>query len=78
MGSLSSSQETQVLGGPSTVARVTLRDFVGLEDSDASTLHAMMDFIFHSTLGNMDEAFKSIKLIKRYANGMCFVSQLTK
>ena len=48
------------------VTRVTLRDFVGLEQSDPSTLQAMVEFSYHSTVGDMDEAFKSIKLIKRY------------
>ena len=49
-----------------TVARMTLRDFIGLEQSDLSTLQAMVEFSYHSTVGNMDEAFKSIKHIKRY------------
>jgi len=49
------------------VARVTLRDFVGLEQSDLSTLQAMVEFSYHSTVGNMEEAFKSIKLIKRWS-----------
>jgi len=47
-----------------TVARASLRDFVGLEQSDLSTLQAMVEFSYHSTVGNMEEAFKSIKLIK--------------
>ena len=50
-----------------TVAKVTLRDFVGLEQSDLSTLQAMVEFSYHSTVGNMEEAFKSIKLIKRWS-----------
>ena len=45
---------------------MTMRDFEGLEDGDANTLNAMMQFSYHSTIGNMDEAFKAIKLIKRY------------
>jgi hypothetical protein len=51
---------------PSSVARETMRDFVGLEQSDADTLQAMLQFSYNSTVGNMDEAFKAIKLIKKY------------
>lgn len=50
----------------SVVARQTVRDFVGLEQGDARALQAMLSFSFNSTVGNMDEAFKAIKLIKRY------------
>ena len=42
-----------------------MKDYVGLETSEAATLKAMADFSFHSALGNMDEAFRAIKLIKR-------------
>ena len=42
------------------------RDFVGLEDAEASSKAAMMDFSFYLTLGDMDEAFKAIKVIKRF------------
>ena len=49
----------------SLVTRLTMRDFVGLELSDKNTQDAMMDFSFHLAIGNMDEAFKAIKLIKR-------------
>ena len=55
----------QSVAAPTSVARVTLRDFVGLEQGDVSTLHAMMEFSYYSTIGNMDEAFKAIKLIKK-------------
>lgn len=47
------------------IARRTMRDFVGLEESDKSTKDAMLNFSYYLTIGNMDEAFKSIKLIKR-------------
>ena len=49
-----------------TVARLTMKEYTGLETSDAATLRAMADFSFNSALGNMDEAFRAIKLIKRY------------
>ncbi|KFO34735.1 Intraflagellar transport protein 140 like protein [Fukomys damarensis] len=50
---------------PQMVARRPLRDFVGLEDCDKPTQDAMLNFSFFVTVGDMDEAFKSIKLIKR-------------
>ncbi|XP_070580461.1 intraflagellar transport protein 140 homolog isoform X2 [Ptychodera flava] len=46
------------------VARQVMRDFVGLEDGDKSARDAMMNFSYYLTIGNMDEAFKAIKLIK--------------
>ncbi|XP_051876987.1 intraflagellar transport protein 140 homolog isoform X1 [Pristis pectinata] len=49
---------------PQMVARRPLRDFVGLEDCDKTTRDAMLNFSFYLTIGDMDEAFKSIKLIK--------------
>lgn len=42
-----------------------MRDFVGLEDYDGQTKTAMINFSFFLTIGNMDEAFKAIKGIKR-------------
>ncbi|XP_040032624.2 intraflagellar transport protein 140 homolog [Gasterosteus aculeatus] len=49
------------------VSRRPLRDFVGLEDCDKATRDAMLNFSFYLTIGDMDEAFKSIKLIKSKA-----------
>ncbi|XP_054848420.1 intraflagellar transport protein 140 homolog [Eublepharis macularius] len=49
------------------VARRPMRDFIGLEDCDKATRDAMLNFSFCLTIGDMDEAFKSIKLIKREA-----------
>jgi intraflagellar transport protein 140 len=49
----------------------TMREFVGLESSaDASTREALINFSYYLTAGNMDEAFKAIKLIKRCACGV--------
>ena len=42
-----------------------MRDFVGLENSDKLTREAMLNFSFFLSIGNMDEAFKAIKTIKR-------------
>lgn len=44
-----------------------LSDFRGLEGADAVTKSAMMDFSYYLTLGNMDEAFKSVRAIKSTA-----------
>ena len=46
------------------VQRRIMRDFVGLENADKNARDAMMNFSFYLTIGNMDEAFKAIKLIK--------------
>ena len=46
-------------------SRRTMRDFLGLENADKSAYDAMMNFSYYLTIGNMDEAFKAIKLIKR-------------
>ena len=47
------------------VSRRLMRDFVGLENADKLVREAMMNFSYYLTIGNMDEAFKAIKLIKR-------------
>ncbi|CAL1531559.1 unnamed protein product [Lymnaea stagnalis] len=56
--------ETGAVTYPKRVARKIMRDYVGLENSDKGTRDAMMNFSFFLTVGNMDEAFKAIKLIK--------------
>ncbi|XP_041671340.1 intraflagellar transport protein 140 homolog [Cheilinus undulatus] len=52
---------------PNMVSRRALRDFVGLENCEKATRDAMLNFSFYLTIGDMDEAFKSIKLIKSKA-----------
>ncbi|KAM4716079.1 intraflagellar transport protein 140 homolog isoform 1-T3 [Anableps anableps] len=52
---------------PQMASRRPLRDFVGLEKCEKSTRDAMLNFSFYLTVGDMDEAFKSIKLIKSKA-----------
>ncbi|KAM9015942.1 intraflagellar transport protein 140 homolog isoform 1-T2 [Ara ararauna] len=49
------------------VARRPMRDFIGLGDCDKATRDAMLNFSFYLTAGDMDEAFKSIRLIKSEA-----------
>ena len=46
------------------VNRNVMSDFVGLEDSDKATRDAVIKFSFFLSIGNMEEAFKSIKTIK--------------
>ncbi|NXK49040.1 IF140 protein, partial [Chauna torquata] len=48
-------------------ARRPMRDFIGLGDCDKTTQDAILNFSFYLTAGDMDEAFKSIKLIKSEA-----------
>uniref|UniRef100_A0A914YAN2 Uncharacterized protein n=1 Tax=Panagrolaimus superbus TaxID=310955 RepID=A0A914YAN2_9BILA len=44
--------------------RKTLREFVGLDENDSQAIGAMLDFSFYLCMGQMDNAFKSIKYIK--------------
>lgn len=60
-------REEQGDSGCPCVGRRPLRDFVGLEDCDKATRDAMLHFSLFVTVGDMDEAFKSIKLIKSEA-----------
>ncbi len=48
------------------VKQRVMRDFVGLESKDKTMRDAMMNFSYFLCIGNMDEAFKAIKTIKRY------------
>ncbi len=40
-----------------------MNDFVGLEKSDDATKRAVVNFSFHLSTGNLDEAYKSVKSI---------------
>ena len=46
------------------INRIVMNDFVGLEESDKATRDAVIKFSFFLSIGNMEEAFKSIKTIK--------------
>ncbi|KAK5601789.1 hypothetical protein CRENBAI_020358 [Crenichthys baileyi] len=67
--SLPSDQSESMRGAPAAspqmVSKRPLRDFVGLEKCEKGTRDAMLNFSFYLTVGDMDEAFKAIKLIKR-------------
>ncbi|KAF0691673.1 Aste57867_17141 [Aphanomyces stellatus] len=41
-----------------------MRDFVGLDKVDDPTRQALIDFSYYMTIGNMDEAYRSVKLIQ--------------
>lgn len=54
----------------SMVVRRTHRDLIGFESSDKTTREALMNFSFCLCVGDMDEAFKAIKVIKRYVSAL--------
>ena len=47
-----------------TLCSTVMRDFVGLSDVDSHTLTALLDFSYFLTIGNMDSAYRAVKLIK--------------
>lgn len=44
-----------------------MNDFVGLEKADDMTKKAVINFSFHLSSGNLDEAYKSVKSIQNPA-----------
>ncbi|KOC69370.1 Intraflagellar transport protein 140 like protein [Habropoda laboriosa] len=48
----------------SKVRKLLMRDFEELGECDVATKKAVLDFSFHISVANMDEAFKAIKSIK--------------
>uniref|UniRef100_A0A1I8C3E1 Intraflagellar transport protein n=1 Tax=Meloidogyne hapla TaxID=6305 RepID=A0A1I8C3E1_MELHA len=52
------------------VIRRTLREFIGIDVTDREAIQAMLDFSFYLCIGQMDNAFKAIKFIKKWAR-MC-------
>ncbi|XP_012255289.2 intraflagellar transport protein 140 homolog [Athalia rosae] len=55
------------LDNESKVCHVVMRDFEELGTCDAATKKAILDFSFHISTANMDEAFKAIKTIQNEA-----------
>jgi intraflagellar transport protein 140 len=47
------------------LAAKIMRDFIGMTKSDSGTTEALLNFSYYLTIGDMDEAFKAIKLIKK-------------
>ncbi|KAK9824666.1 hypothetical protein WJX72_012185 [[Myrmecia] bisecta] len=56
--------------GPSTsdrgavVERISMRSFAGMERGDESTRKALLDFSYQMCTGNMDQAYKAVKIIR--------------
>ena len=46
------------------VTAPVMRDFVGMECENTETRMALLNFSYNMTIGNMDDAYKSVKLIK--------------
>ena len=46
------------------ILRKPMKDFVGLENVDESIKSAIMNFSHYLTVGNMDEAYNSVRNIK--------------
>jgi intraflagellar transport protein 140 len=46
------------------ILRRPMKDFLGLEHVDDTTKKAIMNFSFYLTVGNMDEAYNSVRNIK--------------
>ncbi|CAH8664618.1 unnamed protein product [Heterobilharzia americana] len=46
------------------INRRVMQNFVGLEDADEKTREAMLNFSYYLALGEMDSAFRAMKLIK--------------
>ena len=44
----------------------TMADFVGINGLEKHTMEAIMNFSYYLTLGDLDAAFKAIKIIKKY------------
>jgi len=58
----------------SIIVRCPHRDFVGLESADPATRSAVISFSYHLTLGNIDDAFHAIRVVKWYVTD---ISHLT-
>lgn len=68
------------LSGAGKIIKKTMRDFMGLENSEESVLKAILNFSFYVSAGNMDEAFKAVKTIQNVAvwENMCTMSVKTR
>lgn len=47
------------------IMRRTLREFIGVDEEDKKAINAMLNFSFYLCVGQMDNAFKAIKFIKK-------------
>jgi len=51
-------------GSNMIILRKPMKDFVGLESVDEQIKKAILNFSFYLTVGNMDEAYNSVRNIK--------------
>jgi intraflagellar transport protein 140 len=58
------SAKKEVHSSALNVTAQVMRDFVGMECEDLETRRALLEFSYNMTIGNMDEAYKSVKKIK--------------
>lgn len=68
------------LSGIGKIIKKTMRDFLGLEQSEESVIKAILNFSFYVSCGNMDEAFKAVKTIQNVSvwENMCTMSVKTR
>ncbi|OQR87348.1 Intraflagellar Transport protein [Achlya hypogyna] len=65
LGSNQDARDAKEADGPVALLRSKImRDFVGLDRVDEPTRQALIDFSYFMTIGNMDEAYRSVKLIQ--------------
>ena len=57
-------QDTEKGGSNMIILRKPMKDFVGLENVEEEVKQAIMNFSFYLTVGNMDEAYNSVRNIK--------------
>ncbi|KAL3931135.1 MAG: hypothetical protein SGPRY_001256 [Prymnesium sp.] len=41
-----------------------MREFVNMEDANEEVQHALVNFYYYLTIGDMDEAHRAVKLVK--------------
>lgn len=54
-----------------TEKRLLMKDFVGIEKCDAQTRSAILNFSFSLSIGDIDQAFKTIRNVKRFVYLVC-------
>jgi intraflagellar transport protein 140 len=65
--SLSGFGASAAAGAVPRVKSKVMRDFVGMEEVDETTRSALLNFSYCLTIGNMDDAYKAVKLIESTA-----------
>lgn len=67
------SEEPDDLTVERSISRLVLKriqkEFVGLGEKDKQAIEAMLNFSFYLSAGQMDNAFKSIRFIKKFVFG---------